>query len=196
MILRIISPTFNHTRIEIGSISCFYNLFVSCLSKVSMRIVLGLVLFLMSSLVSFAAHTRVDILFSASSVKPGETVWAAIRLQMDPGWHTYWRNSGEAGIPTKLTWTLPAGLKTGEISWPIPTKFSEPVLTNSLTTYAFAGEAILLVPISVASDAAPGPLHLKAGISWLECQKECVPGRTNVEVDLVVGSQTVLANEA
>jgi DsbC/DsbD-like thiol-disulfide interchange protein len=44
-----------------------------------------------------AAHTRVDLLLSAATARPGDTVMAGVRLKMDPLWHTYWRNSGLNG---------------------------------------------------------------------------------------------------
>src|SRR5436309_36912 len=53
--------------------------------------------------------TKVSLLLSHSAARPGETITAALRLDSEPGWHTYWRNEGDAGIPTSIEWTLPPG---------------------------------------------------------------------------------------
>ena len=101
-----------------------------------------------------AAHTRVALLLSATAAKPGDTVTAAIRLQMDPGWHTYWRNGGDAGGPTKIEWELPSGVTAGDVQWPTPEKF----LAEGLVTYGYHDEAVLLVPLTLDTKLKPGAL--------------------------------------
>src|SRR5581483_9783456 len=90
--------------------------------------------------------TQVRLLLAAETARPGETVVAGIRLQMQPGWHTYWRNPGDSGLPTKVEWDLPPGVTAGETQWPVPEKLNTP----PLTTYVYSGEAILLVPLKIA----------------------------------------------
>ena len=60
--------------------------------------------------------TQASLLLSALSAKPGETIFAGVRLRMDKGWHTYWRNGGDAGKPTEIEWVLPTGIKAGRSS--------------------------------------------------------------------------------
>lgn len=99
-----------------------------------------------------AAHTRVSLLLAESTAKPGDTVLAAVRLQMDAGWHTYWRNGGDSGGPTKIEWELPKGITAGETQWPVPEKFS----LEGMNTYIYHDEALLLVPLKLAADLKPG----------------------------------------
>ena len=94
----------------------------------------------------------------ASTARPGDTVLAAVRLQMDSGWHTYWRNGGDSGGPTKIEWQLPAGVTAGDLQWPVPEKLT----VEGLTTYIYHDEAVLLVPLTLAKDLGSGPLELKA----------------------------------
>lgn len=133
-----------------------------------------------------AAHTRATLLLSASTAKPGDTITAAVRLQMDPGWHTYWRNGGDSGGPTKIEWELPAGISAGEILWPVPEKYT----LEGLNTYVYHGEATLFVPLQLANDLKTGQLNLKAKVSWLECEKLCVPGEEAVSASLSIASNT------
>jgi thiol:disulfide interchange protein len=131
-----------------------------------------------------AAHTQASLLLSATAAKPGDTVLAAVRLQMDPGWHTYWRNGGDSGGPTTIEWQLPAGVTAGGIEWPVPEKLT----LEGLTTYVHHDEAVLLVPLTLAKDLRPGSLELTAKVSWLECDKLCVPGKATVSARIKVGS--------
>ncbi|HUA38074.1 MAG TPA: protein-disulfide reductase DsbD domain-containing protein [Candidatus Sulfopaludibacter sp.] len=131
-----------------------------------------------------AAYTHVQLLLSASSVKPGDTVWAGLDMKMDPGWHTYWKNPGAAGMATKIQWQLPPGVTAGDVQWPLPEKLPP----AEVTTYGYNNEVMLLVPLKLAADLKPGmAFNLKANVSWLECKEECIPGKAMVEAQLQTG---------
>lgn len=146
-----------------------------------------------------AAATRASLVLPVSVAKPGTTFTAAVRLEMSPGWHTYWKNSGAAGIPTAIKWELPAGITAGEINWPVPEKYvpekvdaDGKAIPGSLdyeqTTFVHHDEAVLLVPLTIAANVAPGAVELKARVSWLECQVNCVPGNEDVAAGLEIGN--------
>jgi thiol:disulfide interchange protein/DsbC/DsbD-like thiol-disulfide interchange protein len=139
-----------------------------------------------------AAHTQVRLLLSADTARPGDTIWAGVDLKMEPGWHTYWKNPGAAGMPTKIEWQLPPGVTAGEIQWPLPEKLPP----ADVTTYGYNDEVFLLVPLKLAADLKPGPLDLKAGVSWLECKEACVPGKASVEATLNISDQTKSSADA
>lgn len=133
-----------------------------------------------------AAHTGVRLLLPTELAQPGTTILAGVDLKMDPGWHTYWKNPGDAGLATKIEWHLPPGVTAGEIQWPLP----EIIPPAEVTTYGYQDEAVLLVPLTIASDVVPGSLVLKADVSWLECKEQCVPGIASVEATLNLGDET------
>ncbi len=141
-----------------------------------------------------AAHTQAALVLEAGTAQAGETIWAALRLRMDPGWHTYWKNAGEGGLgmPTKITWQLPPGVTAGEIHWPVPEK----LVAADATTYVLSDEAALLIPLTLAKDLPPGSLTLTGKVSWLECQTACVPGKATVTASLSVGDRTEPSEEA
>ena len=58
--------------------------------------------------------------WAPDGVEPGKPVWVGLQLAHAPEWHTYWKNSGDSGLPTMLEWTLPAGVSAGDIAWPTP----------------------------------------------------------------------------
>ena len=151
-----------------------------------------LICFCLAALTARAAHTHVQLLLSANPARPGDTIWAGVDMKMDAGWHTYWKNSGAAGLPTRIEWQLPPGVTAGEIQWPLPEKLPP----AEVTTYGYENEVMLLVPLTLATNLNPGPLDLKANVSWLECEQQCVPGSTNVETTLNIGGETKTSADA
>ena len=132
------------------------------------------------------AHTQATLILAADTAKPGDTVLAGVHLRMDPEWHTYWTNSGDSGIATSITWDLPAGITAGEIQWPVPKKLPP----DDLTTYVYENEVVLLVPLKLAPNLAPGPHEIKAKVGWLECREVCIANGADVRATLNVGTET------
>jgi thiol:disulfide interchange protein len=149
-------------------------------------------LFCLAAITASAAHTQVRLILSADIARPGDTILAGVDLKMDPGWHTYWKNPGAAGMATKIEWQLPPGVTAGDIQWPLPEKLPP----AEVTTYGYNDEVMLIVPLKLAADLKPGSLDLKAKVSWLECKEACVPGSGNVEATLNVGAETKASADA
>lgn len=89
-------------------------------------------------------------------------------------------------MATKIEWQLPPGVTAGEIQWPLPVKLPP----AEVTTYGYNDEVMLIVPVKLASDLKPGPLDLKAHVSWLECKESCLPGSGDTEATLNIGNET------
>ncbi|MBI4664141.1 MAG: thioredoxin family protein [Verrucomicrobia bacterium] len=139
-----------------------------------------------------AERTKARLALSAETARPGDTVMAAVELLMPPKWHTYWRNGGDSGTPTKITWEIPQGIAAGEIQWPPPEKYT----AADLITYVYHDQVLLLVPLKLASDVPSGLATIKAKVSWLECEEICLPGEAAVEAVLVVGSESKPSKDA
>jgi thiol:disulfide interchange protein len=118
--------------------------------------------------------------------KPGDTVLAGIHMRMDPHWHTYWKNPGESGQATSIHWNLPRGITAGEIEWPLPSK----MVTGPVITYGYDDEVVLLVPLKLDANLAPGSYDLKAKVNWLECEEVCLQGNGEVAATFQVGAET------
>ena len=154
--------------------------------------VLVILLICMAGFTAQAAHTQARLILGDESARPGETVLAGLQLQMDPRWHTYWKNSGDSGMPTTIAWQLPAGVTAGPFQWPVPQK----LLEKDVTTYIYTDQVILLFPLTLSSNLQPGTLSIKAKVDWLECEVLCVPGKANVEALLKVGAERIPSKEA
>ncbi len=117
------------------------------------------------------------LISDTDAVAPGQPYRVALRLRMAPGWHTYWRNPGDAGVAPELSFTLPNGVTAGPIAWPTPARQPE----DTLMTFGYQGELVLPVTLS----GGPGPVELAA--TWLVCEKICVPEEGNFRLDLQAG---------
>lgn len=151
----------------------------------------------LAMLVGFSAHgaaTTARLVIPVEAVKPGDTITVGVLLEMLPGWHTYWKNPGESGMASKIIWTLPDGVTAGEIQWPTPEVYEDK--TVDLITYVHHDQAMLLVPLTIGANLPTGELDLKARVSWLECEKLCVPGRTEVAGKLNIGTETKSSSDA
>ncbi len=142
-------------------------------------------------------HVQAELVAHApQGVRPGQPLWLGLQITHQPDWHTYWKNPGDSGLPTELTWQLPAGLDAGDIAWPVPHK----IAIGTLANYGYEGTVLLPVPVTVTQTFAPGPLakdvtvQLKA--SWLVCRKECIPEEGNFTLQLPIQSTTALHSAA
>jgi thiol:disulfide interchange protein DsbD len=149
----------------------------------------AVVLSLSSARGAGAPHTTAKLLLSHATMQPGETNWAGVQLTMEPGWHTYWRNSGDSGEPTAIEWKLPDGVVAGEILWPIPERLEAP---GPLFTYGYHEQVVLLVPMTIKPGAASGTgLALSANLRWMECSKDvCLKQRGSVTGSIAIGSES------
>jgi thiol:disulfide interchange protein/DsbC/DsbD-like thiol-disulfide interchange protein len=142
----------------------------------------------------FKPKTKMELVLGATTAKPGSTVMAGLKLEMPGKWHTYWRSPGEVGKPTVIKWTLPAGIKAGEIQWPVPKR----MISWDLVSFEYSHEVVLLIPLTISGNAPKGAAELKANVTWLECETDgaCVPGKGSVSATLTIGDAAVQSPEA
>jgi thiol:disulfide interchange protein DsbD len=130
--------------------------------------------------------------YAPEGVAPGKQVWLGLQLAHQPQWHTYWKNSGDSGLPTQLDWKLPDGVVAGEIEWPVPRKIPVGVLAN----YGYEGTVLLPVPLTITPDFKPsllgGDLDVKLKAHWLVCKIECVPEDGEFALKVPARSSTAL----
>jgi len=127
-------------------------------------------------------HLTAELVSQTKGVAPGGLAYVAIRQDIQKGWHTYWRNPGDSGLPTRVKWTLPAGFEAGELRWPYPARFATPPLVS----FGYEHEVLLPVEMRVPTALAGREVRLAAQVAWLECQEVCLPGKAEVSLTLLV----------
>ena len=146
-----------------------------------------LILFLLALLPAPAAAQRINAiqpeLVAEGPVRPGGEVELAIVMHTADGWHGYWQNPGDAGLPMKVEWTLPPGASVGTLRYPVPERLTIAGLMN----YVYERDHAVLVRFK-APPKATGTLSISAGAQWLACtDKICVPERGSFALDVPVG---------
>ena len=174
------------------------------------------------SIIAFAPHglaqeyqgkqlVKAELLADTDAVVRGKPFTVGLLLRMAPAWHTYWKFSGDAGLPTELKWKLPSGWKIGEIQWPIPLKTIDP---GDIQTYGYENEVLLMQEITPPNVVAgigdagnvgranhePGSsipattVKLSADASWLVCERICIPGGATLKLELPISTASQPAN--
>ncbi len=128
-------------------------------------------------------YTVTEIAPEMAGFAPGETLWFAIRQDIRPGWHVFWTNPGDAGLPLRLDWSLPEGFRPGEILHPAP----EYIPVGPLASYAHEGAPVFLVPVTAPDDINPGEtVDVGVAASWQVCEEICVPEEAQFSFSLPV----------
>lgn len=126
-------------------------------------------------------HVTARLIAERGRIAPGTRVELALVLDIQPGWHTYWRNPGDSGEAPRIDWTLPNGVTAGQIRWPHPAL----IRVGPLANYGYAGRAVHLIPLSVPADWPAGtPIPLRARAHWLVCADHCIPESGVLELTL------------
>lgn len=135
---------------------------------------------------------KAELLANTNAVVPGKPFTIGLHLRMVPGWHTYWKFPGDAGIPTEIKWKLPAGWKAGEIQWPMPLKLNEP---GDIQIYGYHDEVLLMQEITPPASIAESLVRLEAETNWLVCERLCIPGSKDLALEVPIGAAAAPAND-
>ncbi len=125
---------------------------------------------------------------AADGVAPGGSVDIVFRQELQDGWHVYWRNPGDSGLPLEFAWDAPEGFSAGEILYPPP----ERIEIGEFVNYGHHGAPAFVTTLTAAQDAAPGDVA-RVGLTatWLICEEICVPETGEFEIELpIVASPT------
>jgi thiol:disulfide interchange protein/DsbC/DsbD-like thiol-disulfide interchange protein len=135
---------------------------------------------------------KAQLIADTDAIAPGKAFKVGLLLRMAPHWHTYWKFSGDAGLPSEIKWTLSPGWKAGEIQWPIPLRLKDP---GDIETYGYENEVLLMQQITPPASLADSSVKLSADASWLVCERLCIPGSAKLQLDLPISAQAGPANE-
>lgn len=138
-------------------------------------------------------YVTAKLLADTTAIQAGKPFKLGVELTMKSGWHTYYKESGDAGLPTKITWKLPAGFTAGPILWEKPSKFND----SGIVTYGYKDKTLIGATITPPANFTSDNPEFKADVKWLSCAEICVPGGTSVSLSLPVdktGSTATAAN--
>ena len=118
-------------------------------------------------------------------MKPGDDLLVGFKFTLNPGWHTYWENPGDAGEGASIKWNLPNDVDASKILWPGP----ERIPVEPLMTFGYEDEVVLLSKI-YTSETTTIPVTLNAQVSWYTCKEICIPQEAEVSIPIDLGNKT------
>lgn len=130
-------------------------------------------------------HSDGTLVAELDGIQPGRPFTVGLRITMDRGWHTYWKNAGDSGTPALLDWRLPPGFTGDTLQFPRPERIPYPPLMS----YAYQDEVLLPVEVTPPAGLEPGQtVRLEADAEWLICEDICLVAETPVSLELPVVS--------
>jgi thiol:disulfide interchange protein/DsbC/DsbD-like thiol-disulfide interchange protein len=125
---------------------------------------------------------EVELVANVLQANPSQPLLLGLRIKHDLHWHTYWKNSGDSGLPTQMAWTAAPGWKIGPTQWPTPERIGVAHLAN----YGFEGEIVLPVDVRAIDSTATktGLQRFEVNAQWLACKEVCIPGEAKLMIEL------------
>lgn len=139
-----------------------------------------------------------SLVADAAAFVPGQPLILAARFDIEPGWHLYWENPGEAGLATEASFSAPSGFAIGPVRYPGPMRFVSP---GPVESYGYADTVLLSAPVHVPASFEQGTASLAVEAFWLACRESCVRGSGKAELILpaavpAAGSAAAPAHQA
>jgi DsbC/DsbD-like thiol-disulfide interchange protein len=170
---------------------------------VAVRLVVALTTFMVAAVSAAAApppppqernQVKATLLADVAAVKPGATFDVGVLLEIAPGWHVYWTNPGDSGLPTQVKFQFPEGFKVGDLRYPTPSRFTTP---DGAASFGYSGSVLLTAPVEAPAELKElKELKLAASATWLVCKEVCLPGTAKPELNLPISKNVAPANEA
>lgn len=133
-----------------------------------------------------AAHGQSIDEIARVDVIPGwranaDTHVAGLRITLAPGWKTYWRSPGDAGIPPQFSFNGSDNLANAHFSWPVPVVFQD----NGMRSIGYTDGVV--IPVSVTPSQAGAPITFRGDMVIGVCEEVCVPVHLNFDAILPAG---------
>lgn len=129
---------------------------------------------------------KIELISEQDSIAPEKAFKVGLLFKIQEGYHVYWKNPGEFGMPLNITWQLPEGFSLSNIEWTNPHVYSE-----QMTVFAYEKEAMIIATI-IPSKNVPLNQQVPIGVkvNWLACANDCVPGSFSEEINLLVKEES------
>lgn len=133
-----------------------------------------------------APHLTVELLTPTPVISAPGNFTAGVYFKLDAGWHVYWINPGDSGLPPNIKWTLPSGITAGPLQFPTPKRLP----LGPLMDFGYENEVLFPIAMQVSAPLKPkSTTMLAAKVDWLVCREVCIPGRANLTLGISGGAK-------
>ena len=134
-----------------------------------------------------ADHATANLIVGALGTQPAQ---AALDLHLAPGWHTYWRQPGDAGVPPSFSFEGSRNLAASEVLYPAPTRMVE----DGATIFGYRDDVVF--PLRLQPQDPTRPIDLELKLAYAVCERVCIPARAEVHASLAAGTPSPAAKAA
>ena len=127
-------------------------------------------------------HGAARLISAVEATGSSSQIDVGLQLKLTPGWHTYWRSPGDAGIPPTIDWKGSDNFAGAEIAWPAPIRLPS---LGGLETVGYEDGVVLPIAVRLAHPGAP--LHLHAEVDYASCKDICIPYHASLDLALPAG---------
>lgn len=131
---------------------------------------------------------RAYMISDSGSIQAGKPFKVGVMLRIQPHWHVYWKNVGDAGIPTTVDFHLPEGFTAGPLQYPVPSRIEQ---SGNIVMYGYTDEVMLIAEITPPAQILESKVTINADVSWLVCDDSCIPGSDKLQLQLLVGKSEI-----
>lgn len=137
---------------------------------------------------------RAEFLANTDAIVPGREFLVGVHFRIAPKWYIYWKDPGDAGLPTTVDLHLPGNITADPVLYPEPVRFDQP---GGIVGYGYKEEVMLVARVLPPADLPlGGPVILQAHARWLACKGKCILGEQQLELSLPSEKQARASNEA
>ncbi|MBN1766723.1 MAG: hypothetical protein JW860_15820 [Sedimentisphaerales bacterium] len=127
---------------------------------------------------------QAQLIADAKAIAPGGQFTLGVLFTMKQDSHIYGPDPGDAGLPTRVKFTGPAGFQFGELKYPPARRLES---EGNIVTYVYEDSVLLMAPVTAPLKLSPGTeITFIAEANWLACTQVCVPGKMRLELSLPV----------
>jgi DsbC/DsbD-like thiol-disulfide interchange protein len=123
-------------------------------------------------------YSKVRLVSGSVAGLSGDQMIAGVQIRLDPGWKTYWRMPGDSGVPPSFDWSGSKNLKSAEVLYPAPRRFTD----ASGTAIGYEDEVVF--PVMVTPERAGEPVELKVNVDYGLCKTLCIPNQADLSIEL------------
>ena len=122
------------------------------------------------------------IVVDSYSLEKSRSIPIGVLVELEEGWHLYWRNSGDTGMPTSVEFDLPEGITVSEIQWAVPEVFE----FDGLASFGYEKQVLLLTELTIPENYQSNSVSVTAKLKSLICKDVCIPFNTTVSKEIIL----------
>ena len=128
------------------------------------------------------AHGAARLITAVEATGSSAQLDVGLQLRLTPGWHTYWRTPGDAGVAPTIDWNGSENLAGAVTAWPAPVRLTP---LAGLETQGYEDGVVLPIAVTLAHPGAP--LRLHAEVDYASCKDVCIPYHASLDLALPPG---------